>query len=96
MAWGTCYVNFEALLITISIIGVMILMALTIFCCWCCRSYHKRKIEKYQREVTKFDREQENLKLRAAERKQHRQAKVDGIRDKYGLRVENPFYKRLD
>uniref|UniRef100_F7GKL0 PTTG1 interacting protein n=1 Tax=Monodelphis domestica TaxID=13616 RepID=F7GKL0_MONDO len=41
--WGVCWVNFEALIIAMSVVGGILLLGITVCCCCCCR---KRKSQR--------------------------------------------------
>uniref|UniRef100_A0A670JD52 PTTG1 interacting protein n=1 Tax=Podarcis muralis TaxID=64176 RepID=A0A670JD52_PODMU len=69
--WGVCWVNFEALIITMSVVGGIILIALCVCCCCCCR---KKKSRKQVSEHTCY------ISCRRAEMK----SRHDEIRKKYG------------
>ncbi|XP_022249775.1 pituitary tumor-transforming gene 1 protein-interacting protein-like [Limulus polyphemus] len=96
IAWGTCIINFEALVISMSVLGGIIFLGIAISCCCCCRFCHIRNKEKLQAELAKWNRQRENLKVKAEERREKRKQKLDEIREKYGLPKENPAYKRFD
>ncbi|XP_013787927.1 pituitary tumor-transforming gene 1 protein-interacting protein-like [Limulus polyphemus] len=93
MAWGTCLINFEALIISLSVIGGVILLAITICCCCCCR---KRKRKAMDRDQAQWEQQREERRLRAEERKQERQVRTDEIRRKYGLLKDDNPYQRFD
>uniref|UniRef100_A0A8B9PZQ9 PTTG1 interacting protein n=1 Tax=Apteryx owenii TaxID=8824 RepID=A0A8B9PZQ9_APTOW len=44
--WGVCWVNFEALIIAMSVVGGMILIMLGVCCCCCCRKKSKKQVLK--------------------------------------------------
>uniref|UniRef100_A0A1W7R9X7 Pituitary tumor-transforming gene 1 protein-interacting protein n=1 Tax=Hadrurus spadix TaxID=141984 RepID=A0A1W7R9X7_9SCOR len=94
VAWGTCVVNFEILIIAMSVIGGILIIGLLICCCCCCR---KKGRDKWAKQQAKWEREREERKARNEERKKERQAKTDEIRRKYGLKIggDNP-YQRFD
>lgn len=92
IAWLTCIVNFEILIITMGVIGGILIIGITICCCCCCR---KRGRDKWAKQQAKWQKEREERKARTEERKKERQAKTDEIRRKYGLINDNP-YQRFD
>ncbi|XP_072028721.1 pituitary tumor-transforming gene 1 protein-interacting protein-like isoform X1 [Amphiura filiformis] len=85
--WGTCAINFKALIISMSVIaGVLILsICCGVYCC-CCRSKGNRA--KWAREDAKVERQKEERKMKHEQKKQERKAKNDEIRRKYGLLKE--------
>uniref|UniRef100_A0A8D0HF62 PTTG1 interacting protein n=1 Tax=Sphenodon punctatus TaxID=8508 RepID=A0A8D0HF62_SPHPU len=89
--WGVCWVNFEALIITMSVVGGTIILALVICCCCCCR---KKKSRKPDKEEEKAVREKEQRRVRQEERRAEMKSRHDEIRKKYGLfKEENPYAK---
>ncbi|XP_061492535.1 pituitary tumor-transforming gene 1 protein-interacting protein [Rhineura floridana] len=87
--WGVCWVNFEALIITMSVVGGTILIALCVCCCYCCR---KKKNRKPDKEDEKAAREREQRRVRQEERRAEMKSRHDEIRKKYGLfKEENPY-----
>ncbi|XP_067125054.1 pituitary tumor-transforming gene 1 protein-interacting protein-like [Centruroides vittatus] len=58
MAWTTCLVNFEALIISMSIVGSILFLAIAICCCCCCRSINMQN-QKWDSEEAKLE-EQSN------------------------------------
>ncbi|XP_053245802.1 pituitary tumor-transforming gene 1 protein-interacting protein isoform X1 [Podarcis raffonei] len=89
--WGVCWVNFEALIITMSVVGGIILIALCVCCCCCCR---KKKSRKPDKEDEKVAREREQRRVRQEERRAEMKSRHDEIRKKYGLfKEENPYAK---
>ncbi|XP_048362247.1 pituitary tumor-transforming gene 1 protein-interacting protein [Sphaerodactylus townsendi] len=89
--WGVCGVNFEALIITMSVVGGGIIVALCVCCCCCCR---KKKSKKPDREDEKAAREKEQRRVRQEERRAEMKSRHDEIRKKYGLfKEENPYAK---
>uniref|UniRef100_A0A8D2JEH1 PTTG1 interacting protein n=1 Tax=Varanus komodoensis TaxID=61221 RepID=A0A8D2JEH1_VARKO len=89
--WGVCWVNFEALIIAMSVVGGLILITLFICCCCCCR---KKKNRKPDKEDEKAAREREQRRIRQEERRAEMKSRHDEIRKKYGLfKEENPYTK---
>ncbi|XP_045169920.2 pituitary tumor-transforming gene 1 protein-interacting protein-like isoform X2 [Mercenaria mercenaria] len=82
--WAVCWVNYEALIIACSVIGGLLILALTvcICCCCCCKG---NKSAKYAKEDAKYDRKRAEMKAGQAERRAERKEKTDEIRRKYGL-----------
>ncbi|CAM4600084.1 pituitary tumor-transforming gene 1 protein-interacting protein [Lepidochelys kempii] len=89
--WGVCWVNFEALIIAMSVVGGVILVALCICCFCCCR---KKKSKKPDKDDEKAAREREQRRVRQEERRAEMKSRHDEIRKKYGLfKEENPYAK---
>ncbi|XP_031410936.1 pituitary tumor-transforming gene 1 protein-interacting protein [Meleagris gallopavo] len=88
--WGVCWVNFEALIIAMSVVGGMILVMLVVCCCCCC----KKKSKKPDKEDERAARERERRRVRQEERRAEMKSRHDEIRRKYGLfKEENPYAK---
>ncbi|XP_008322289.1 pituitary tumor-transforming gene 1 protein-interacting protein [Cynoglossus semilaevis] len=81
--WGMCWLNFEALIITLGVIGGVILLSIVVCCCYCC--YCKKSRHRFDREDEAYNRRKEEIKQRSDERKVERKARHDEIRRKYGL-----------
>uniref|UniRef100_A0A8D0BXM6 Uncharacterized protein n=1 Tax=Salvator merianae TaxID=96440 RepID=A0A8D0BXM6_SALMN len=96
--WAICWVNFEALIITMSVVsGVLLLLVGCCcccccyryryccyrHCCCCCYGYHPRR--RLAEEEERFIRDQEERRMQSLQRKHERKAKHDEIRKKYGL-----------
>nr|CAB3265309.1 pituitary tumor-transforming gene 1 protein-interacting protein [Phallusia mammillata] len=95
--WGVCWLNFEAMIISVSIIGGVLLIAITLCFCKCCGCCcFKKNNSKYLREEARLDRERQERQMRQDERRQDRQRKNDDIRRKYGLMGSNNQYQRFD
>ncbi|XP_005548582.3 pituitary tumor-transforming gene 1 protein-interacting protein isoform X2 [Macaca nemestrina] len=87
--WGVCWVNFEALIITMSVVGGALLLGIAICCCCCCRRKRSRKPD---RSEEKAMREREERRIRQEERRAEMKTRHDEIRKKYGLfKEENPY-----
>ncbi|XP_052248462.1 pituitary tumor-transforming gene 1 protein-interacting protein-like isoform X2 [Dreissena polymorpha] len=93
--WGVCWLNYEALIIACSVIGGLLILALTvcICCCCCCK---RDKSAKYAKDDAKNARKKEDMKAKHDERRAERKAKTDEIRKKYGLVKEENPYTRFD
>jgi len=91
--WGVCWVNFEALIISMSVIaGVLIILVITgIYCC-CCRRKRSGVVDGT---TIKWERETQERQQRHADRRVEREAKMDAIRQKYGLNRETSTYNRM-
>ncbi|CAC5367292.1 Pituitary tumor-transforming gene 1 protein-interacting protein [Mytilus coruscus] len=92
--WGVCWLNFEALIISMGVIGGLIIMVVTVcICCCCCCKDNKKK---YAKEDEKWERKKADRKEKANERKAERRAKTDEIRRKYGLMKDDNPYERFE
>jgi hypothetical protein len=81
--WGVCWLNFEALIISVSVIGGVLIFTASccIYCC-CCRNRDRKREE---RENQKFNTQKMERKSRQDDRKAERKDRMDDIRKKYGL-----------
>ncbi|XP_077978255.1 pituitary tumor-transforming gene 1 protein-interacting protein-like [Glandiceps talaboti] len=93
--WLECWLNFEALLISMGVIAGVILISCSCCCvyCCCCKGSNKRK---YAKEDAKLERQKEERKMRQEERRAERKAKNDEIRKKYGLVKDDSGYTRFE
>lgn len=91
--WGVCWVNFEALIITMSVVGGVIILSVAI-CCWCC--CRKKKNRSNVMETEKSLREKEERRVRQEERRTQMKNRHDEIRKKYGLFKEDNPYTKFD
>lgn len=88
--WGVCWVNFEALIITLSVVGGAVLLAVAACCCACC--CRRKRSRKPDKEEEKAAREREERRVRQEERRAEMKSRHDEIRKKYGLfKEENPY-----
>ncbi|XP_067862736.1 pituitary tumor-transforming gene 1 protein-interacting protein-like [Heptranchias perlo] len=100
--WGICWVNFEFLIITMSVVGGLILLPLVCCCCYCCCKKKvcrccKKKSHGPDQEEVRLARQQEERKQRNEERKAERRVRYDEIRIKYGLIQESDHpYSRFE
>ncbi|XP_020032803.1 pituitary tumor-transforming gene 1 protein-interacting protein [Castor canadensis] len=90
--WGVCWVNFEALIIAMSVLGGAVLLGIAVCCCCCCcRTKRGRKPDKSDERAM---REQEERRIRQEERRAEMKSRHDEIRKKYGLfKEQNPYAK---
>ncbi|NWT84839.1 PTTG protein, partial [Lanius ludovicianus] len=86
--WGVCWVNFEALIIAMSVVGGTLLIALGVCCCCCCC---KKKSKRQVLDMTpdykddeRAAREREKRRVRQEERRAEMKSRHDEIRRKYG------------
>ncbi|KAM8934120.1 pituitary tumor-transforming gene 1 protein-interacting protein [Pelodytes ibericus] len=91
--WGVCWVNFEALIITMSVIGGIIILSLGVCCYCCCR---KKKTKSSAIDNEKSLREKEERQTRQEERRAQMKTRHDEIRKKYGLFKEDNPYAKFD
>ncbi|KAM3917617.1 pituitary tumor-transforming gene 1 protein-interacting protein [Leptodactylus fuscus] len=91
--WGICWVNFEALIITVSVVGGVLIFSVVICCCCCCR---KKKNRSSSLETEKAIRENEERRVRQEERRVQMKSRHDEIRKKYGLFKEDNPYSKFD
>ncbi|XP_071324462.1 pituitary tumor-transforming gene 1 protein-interacting protein [Trachinotus anak] len=91
--WGVCWLNFEALIIAMAVLGGTILISIVACCCCCC--FCKKRQSRPDRDEERYARKREEIKQRAEERKVERKAKHDEIRRKYGLigDADHPYSK---
>ncbi|XP_037380753.1 pituitary tumor-transforming gene 1 protein-interacting protein [Talpa occidentalis] len=88
--WGVCWVNFEALIIAMSVVGGVLLLGGVLCCCYCCR--RGRGSRKPDKSEERAIREREERRVRQEERRAEMKSRHDEIRKKYGLfKEENPY-----
>nr|ACO09201.1 Pituitary tumor-transforming gene 1 protein-interacting protein precursor [Osmerus mordax] len=92
--WGVCWVNFEALIIAMAVVGGTLLVSITVCCCCCC-CCRRRSQAGPDRDEERFARRREEVRQRTDERKAERKTKHDEIRKKYGLipDTDHPYSK---
>jgi len=93
--WLECWLNFEALLISMGVIAGVILISCCCCCVYCCYCKGKNKA-RYAKEDAKLERQKEERKMRQEERRAERKAKNDEIRKKYGLVKDDSGYTRFE
>ena len=90
MRWRTCWVNYEALLIAIGVIGGILLIFLIITICCCYRRCSQRcNARRERREEQLSNAEFQERRARNDARRAERQVKYDDIRRKYGLATDD-------
>ncbi|XP_026040458.1 pituitary tumor-transforming gene 1 protein-interacting protein [Astatotilapia calliptera] len=91
--WGVCWLNFEALIISMAVVCGVILLAIAVCCCCCCCC--KKRPSRFDREEERSAKRREEIRQRAEERKVERMARHDEIRRKYGLMgdTDHPYSK---
>ncbi|NXF97786.1 PTTG protein, partial [Eubucco bourcierii] len=84
--WGVCWVNFEALIIAMSVVGGTILITLGVCCyCCCCKKKSKKQVsERPDKDDERAARERERRRVRQEERRAEMKSRHDEIRRKYG------------
>ncbi|NWH92221.1 PTTG protein, partial [Aegithalos caudatus] len=88
--WGVCWVNFEALIIAMSVVGGTLLIMLGVCCCCCCcKKKSKKQVSGGPLVVPDKDderaaREREKRRVRQEERRAEMKSRHDEIRRKYG------------
>uniref|UniRef100_A0A7N4NV35 PSI domain-containing protein n=1 Tax=Sarcophilus harrisii TaxID=9305 RepID=A0A7N4NV35_SARHA len=92
--WGVCWVNFEALIIAMSVVGGALLLGITICCCCCC--CRKKKNPRSDKEEERAAREREERRVRQEERRAEMKSRHEEIRKKYGLFKEQNPYARFE
>jgi len=93
--WGVCWMNFEALIISMSVIGGVILLTITVCCCYCCCCRGKNT-KKFEREDARYESQKMERKEKQDERRSERRSRLDDIRRKYGLMKDDTQYERFD
>ncbi|XP_048880962.1 pituitary tumor-transforming gene 1 protein-interacting protein [Brienomyrus brachyistius] len=81
--WGVCWVNFEALIIAMAVVGGTILLSIIVCCCCCCCC--RRGQSGPDRDDERLARRREEIRQKSENRKAERRARHDEIRKKYGL-----------
>ncbi|KAG7275707.1 hypothetical protein CRUP_011334 [Coryphaenoides rupestris] len=89
--WGLCWINFQSLIISVSVLAGVIIIAVLV-CCFCCC-----KCERIgnKREDARVEQQDSARKARKDERKTEMKLRHDEIRQKYGLTKGSP-YSRMD
>ncbi|CAN9497824.1 unnamed protein product [Ophioblennius macclurei] len=78
--WGVCWVNFQILIITMSVLGGILIISIIVCCCCCCC-----KCERIgnKREDERAERQNQARKDRHKARRSDMQMRHDEIRQKY-------------
>ncbi|XP_016895316.1 PTTG1 interacting protein b [Cynoglossus semilaevis] len=90
--WGVCWVNFQVLIITMSVLAGIVVIAVLV-CCFCCCCKCERAGNR--REDAQVERQTRVRKARQKAKRTEMQLRHDEVRQKYGLAKENP-YSRMD
>jgi len=93
--WKVCWVNLEALIIAVSVIGGLVILSIIIICCycWCCRGGKGRKQKRFEMEDAKFETQKMERRQKQDERRSERRNRLDDIRRKYGLLKDEPYQR---
>ncbi|XP_068091571.1 pituitary tumor-transforming gene 1 protein-interacting protein-like [Hyperolius riggenbachi] len=93
--WGACWINFEALIIAMSVVAGAILLGITICCCYCCYCRKSSSAGRLEAEEETLILEREKRKQESLQRKNERTIKHNEIRKKYGLLqdMDHPYSK---
>ncbi|XP_057580255.1 pituitary tumor-transforming gene 1 protein-interacting protein-like [Hippopotamus amphibius kiboko] len=90
--WGVCWVNLEALIIAMSVIGGSLLLGVAICCCCCRRRRQRTWSRRPDKSEERAIREREECRVRQEECRAEMKSRHDEIRKKYGLfKEENPY-----
>ncbi|XP_061580477.1 PTTG1 interacting protein b [Cololabis saira] len=89
--WGVCWVDFQILIITMSVLAGIVIVAVLI-CCFCCCKCERKGNKKEDAQVARQTRAR---KSRQKARSTEMQLRHDEIRQKYGMAKDNP-YARMD
>ncbi|XP_008307839.1 PTTG1 interacting protein a [Cynoglossus semilaevis] len=85
--WGLCWMNFQALIISLSVVGSVLIIALMVcmFCCCKCEKLGAKRLEaKMQKQAAK-------TKYKQDERRAETKQRHEEMRKKYGLSGQNPY-----
>ncbi|XP_017559124.2 PTTG1 interacting protein a [Pygocentrus nattereri] len=85
--WGACSINFQVLIITISVVVAILIIAffVCLFCCCKCENCGSSNFEH------KMQRQAEKRKTKQEARKAEMKIRHDEIRQKYGLSKVSPY-----
>ncbi|XP_018557982.1 PTTG1 interacting protein b isoform X2 [Lates calcarifer] len=89
--WGVCWVNFQILIISMSVLAGIIIIAILVCCFCCCKCERIGK-----REDAKVERQTRARKARQKAKRTEMQLRHDEIRQKYGLAKDNPYSRMND
>uniref|UniRef100_A0A8C4TDT0 PSI domain-containing protein n=1 Tax=Erpetoichthys calabaricus TaxID=27687 RepID=A0A8C4TDT0_ERPCA len=79
--WGVCWVNYQVLTISLSVLSTMVLLAVIVCCC----SYARRQKLRRSRDQERFRRADRERIIQHNERRDNLRMKRHEIRKKYGL-----------
>ncbi|XP_016364382.1 pituitary tumor-transforming gene 1 protein-interacting protein-like [Sinocyclocheilus rhinocerous] len=89
--WGLCTINFQILIITLSVAAALLIIGflLCIFCCCKCENIGSARFQ------NRMNRQSDKIKTKQEQRKTELKIRHDEIRQKYGLSRASP-YARFD
>ncbi|XP_018956304.1 pituitary tumor-transforming gene 1 protein-interacting protein-like [Cyprinus carpio] len=89
--WGLCTINFQILIITLSVAAALLIIGflVCIFCCCKCENFGSTRFQ------NRMNRQSDKTKTKQEERKAELKIRHDEIRQKYGLSRASP-YARFD
>ncbi|XP_068428749.1 PTTG1 interacting protein b [Clinocottus analis] len=90
--WGMCWVNFQILIITMSVLGGVIIIGILVCCCCCCKCERIGN----KKEDAKVERQTRARKSRQNAKRTEMQLRHDEIRQKYGMAKDNPYARMND
>ncbi|XP_004081763.1 pituitary tumor-transforming gene 1 protein-interacting protein isoform X1 [Oryzias latipes] len=85
--WGKCWLNFQVLIITVSVFAGVIIIAVIVCCCCCCKCDRIGN----RREDARVEKQNRARKENKKARRSDMQMRHDEIRKKYGLAKNNPY-----
>ncbi|XP_046906786.1 PTTG1 interacting protein a [Hypomesus transpacificus] len=85
--WGLCWMNFQTLIITLSVVAGVIIIAFLVclFCCCKCENFGTKRFE------DKMERQANKTKGKQEERRAEMRQRHEEIRTKYGLSGANKY-----
>ncbi|XP_067315259.1 PTTG1 interacting protein a [Pseudorasbora parva] len=85
--WGLCMINFQILIITLSVAAALLIIGVfvCIFCCCKCENIGSARFD------NKMNRKLDKSKTKQEERKAEMKIRHDEIRQKYGLSRASPY-----
>ncbi|KAK7144397.1 hypothetical protein R3I94_010729 [Phoxinus phoxinus] len=85
--WGLCTINFQILIITLSVAAALFVIGflVCIFCCCKCENAGSGRFD------NKMNRKLDKTKMKQEERKSEMKIRHDEIRQKYGLSRASPY-----
>lgn len=87
--WGVCWVNFQVLIITMSVLAGALFVAILVCCCCCCKCERIGN----KRDDARAERENRARKSRQKARRTEMQMRHDEIRHKYDVIQKPRFVK---
>ncbi|XP_024119678.1 pituitary tumor-transforming gene 1 protein-interacting protein [Oryzias melastigma] len=90
--WGVCWLNFQALIITASVLAGVIIIAVIVCCCCCCKCDRIGN----RKEDARVERQNRARKENQKTRRSEMQMRHDEIRKKYGMAKNNPYSRMAE